>query len=58
MGREKRPEPDDKEQSTRFIETAKRLGAVFLWEGRRQAHDTVLLPKKLPLSAWFWKDHS
>lgn len=25
MGRKKQPEPDDKEQSARFIETAKRI---------------------------------
>jgi len=28
MGRKKRPEPDDKEQSARFIETMERIGLV------------------------------
>ncbi|MGA2733607.1 MAG: hypothetical protein ABSG35_13585 [Syntrophobacteraceae bacterium] len=28
MGRKKKPEPDDPEQSARFIETAKQLGLV------------------------------
>jgi hypothetical protein len=28
VGRKKKPEPDDKEQSARFIETAERIGLV------------------------------
>lgn len=47
MSREKRPEPDDKEQSARFIETAKRLGADKGKEAFEEAISTIVKKKRV-----------
>jgi len=44
MGRKKKPEPRDKEQSARFIETAKKIGADDK-EKFEQACDKILKKK-------------
>jgi hypothetical protein len=48
MSRENRPEPDDKEQSDRFIETAKRLGADKGKEAFEEAVGKIVKKKRLP----------
>jgi len=47
MGRRKKPEPDDKEQSARFIEAAKQLESGMDKEAFKAACATILkAPKK------------
>lgn len=43
-----KPEPDDKEQSARFIETAKRLGADKGKEAFEKAIGKIVKKKKAP----------
>jgi hypothetical protein len=45
--RKKRPEPDDKEQSARFIETAKRLGADKSKEAFEEAIIKIVKKKRV-----------
>lgn len=47
MPRKKRPEPDDKEQSARFIETAKRLGADKGKEAFEEAIVKIIKKKRI-----------
>lgn len=47
MGRKKRPEPDNKEQSARFIETAKRLGADKGKEAFEEAIGKIVKKKRV-----------
>jgi hypothetical protein len=47
MSRKKRPEPDDKEQSARFIETAKRLGADKGKEAFEEAISKIVKKKRV-----------
>jgi hypothetical protein len=47
VSRKKRPEPDDKEQSARFIETAKRLGADKGKEAFEQACSKIIKQKQI-----------
>jgi hypothetical protein len=46
MDRKKRPKPDDKEQSARFIETAKRLGANKGKEAFEEAIGKIVKKKR------------
>ncbi len=46
MSTKKLPEPDDKEQSARFIETAKRLGADKGKEAFDEAISKIIKKKK------------
>jgi len=47
MSRKKRPEPDDKEQSARFKETAKRIGADNAKEAFNQACGKIIKKKEI-----------
>lgn len=47
MTPKKRPKPDDKEQSARFIETAKRLGADKSKEAFERAIDKIVKKKRV-----------
>jgi hypothetical protein len=47
MGRKKKPEPDDKEQSVRFIETVERIGLVEKpEEAFKEAFHKIAKPKR------------
>jgi hypothetical protein len=46
MSRKKRPEPDDKEQSARFKETAERIGTDDAKESFEQACGKILKKKQ------------
>jgi hypothetical protein len=47
MGRKKRPEPDDKEQSARFKETAERIGTDDAKESFEQACGKIIKKKQV-----------
>jgi hypothetical protein len=47
----KQPEPDDKEQSARFIETAKRLGADKGKEAFEEAITKIVKKKRVSKNA-------
>ena len=46
MSRKKRPEPDDKEQSARFKETAERIGTDNAKEAFEQACGKIIKKKQ------------
>lgn len=50
MSRKKRPEPDDKEQSTRFIKKAKEIQSETAKEDFEKAIDIIIKKKKVTKS--------
>lgn len=47
MGRKKRPEPDDKEQSARFIEKAEQVQSHNAKEAFDEAFDKIVKKKRI-----------
>jgi len=49
MGRRKQPEPDDKEQSARFIKKAKEIQSATAKEDFEKAIDIIIKKKRKPM---------
>lgn len=47
MGREKRPEPDDKEQAARFIEAAKKIEEPLSKQSFEKVFDKIAKKKRI-----------